>query len=566
MSEPDPMSAAAGDTAPLTDAYVGGTGTPMVLLHGINASWRIWRPVFAGLEARHALFVPTLIGHRGGPELAPGPNGIKPIADDLEVRMDKAGIARAHLVGNSLGGWLALELAARGRGLSVVVFSPAGNYTTPRDLRRIGTLLKLARSSSGKKTVERMMANPRYRKMLLRGAMERGDLIPAEDLLGMSADLQACTMLDGLLASLRVTGPTRALAIEADCPVRLVWAQRDRTIPFKRYGTPWATVLPNAELMQLAGVGHVPMYDDPGLVTRTVLEFTDRVDHPSGPASTLPDLPVSPPSTEEIPMASTDYELTGSQGTIVVRKATPNGANRVVVLAHGFGEHSGRYSHVIDRLVEDGAVVYAPDHRGHGRSEGPRAVVDDLDAMVEDLDLVVQSTKEDNPGLPLVLLGHSMGGLMAIRYAQSHGSELTALALSGPFLGNPGMAPLLEMDPLPDIPIDPSVLSRDPAVGEAYAADPLVYHGPLIKASLLGLFGGVDQVAAGSNLGSLPVLWMHGEGDQLAFYDSAKVLAEKQLGSNLTSKSYPGAQHEILNETNKAEVLDDLSSFLVDVA
>jgi alpha-beta hydrolase superfamily lysophospholipase len=265
-------------------------------------------------------------------------------------------------------------------------------------------------------------------------------------------------------------------------------------------------------------------------------------------------------------MASTDYELTGSQGTIVVRKATPRGASRVVVLAHGFGEHSGRYAHVIDRLVEDEAVVYAPDHRGHGRSEGPRAVVDDIDAMVDDLNLVVQSTKEDNPGLPLVLVGHSMGGLMSIRYAQRYGSELTALAVSGPFLGNPGMAPLLEMDPLPDIPIDPAVLSRDAAVGEAYAADPLVYHGPLIKASLVGLFHAADQVAAGPNLGTLPVLWLHGEGDQLAVYESAKLVADKVLGNNVTAKSYPGAQHEILNETNKAEVLDDLANFLVDVA
>lgn len=265
-------------------------------------------------------------------------------------------------------------------------------------------------------------------------------------------------------------------------------------------------------------------------------------------------------------MTSTDYELTGSQGTIVVRKVTPMGANRVVVLAHGFGEHSGRYAHVIDRLVSDGAVVYAPDHRGHGRSEGPQAVVDDVDAMVDDLNLVVQSTKDENSGLPLVLIGHSMGGLMAIRYAQRFGSELTALVVSGPFLGNPMMAPLLEMEVLPDIPIDPAALSRDPAVGEAYAADPLVYHGPLIKESLIGMFGAVDKVAEGPNLGALPVLWVHGEADQLAVYDSAKLVLDKVGGSNLTAKSYEGAAHEVFNETNKAEVIDAVASFLSDVA
>jgi pimeloyl-ACP methyl ester carboxylesterase len=270
---------------PLTDAYVGGSGTPMVMFHGINGSWRIWRPVIPALEARHALFVPTLIGHRGGPVLAPGPNGIKVIADDMENRMDKAGISRAHLVGNSLGGWLALEMAARGRGLSVVAFSPAGTYTKDADLRRIGTLLKLARSSSGRKFVARLMAKPRTRKMLLRSAMLRGDLIPDADIAEMNEDLRACTMLDGLLESLKATGPTRELAIAADCPVRIVWAAKDRTIPYKRYGAPWKTILPGAEIIQMPGIGHVPMYDDPALVTRTILEFTDRVDNPSAAAS-----------------------------------------------------------------------------------------------------------------------------------------------------------------------------------------------------------------------------------------------------------------------------------------
>lgn len=264
-------------------------------------------------------------------------------------------------------------------------------------------------------------------------------------------------------------------------------------------------------------------------------------------------------------MFSSGYTLAGSQGTIVVRGATPAEARRVVVLAHGFGEHSGRYAHVIDRLVADGAVVHAPDHRGHGRSDGPRAVVDDVEAMADDLHLVVQKARTENPELPVILIGHSMGGLMAIRYAQRYGSDLTALVLSGPFLGNPMMAPLLEMEVLPDVPIDPAALSRDPAVGEAYAADPLVYHGPLIKESFVGMFGAVDKVAAGPNL-TLPVLWVHGEADQLATYDAAKVILEKVGGNNLTAKSYAGAAHEVFNEINSAEVLDDVAAFVAKVS
>jgi pimeloyl-ACP methyl ester carboxylesterase len=262
----------------LTDAYTGGTGTPLVLLHGLNGSWRIWRPVLPALEAEHAVFAPTLAGHRGAPALADGPGGIKPIADEMEIRLDKAGISRAHLVGNSLGGWLAAELAARGRALSVVGFAPAGSWTKPRDLKRVGRLLRMAKRSAGKPSVERMMAKPKLRKALLRPAMNRGDLIPAEELAGMTADLAACTVLEGLLASLEVTGPLGKQAIAADCPVRIAWPVKDRTIPWKRYGVPFVAGIPHAEVVHLTGVGHVPMYDDPELTARTILEFTKKVD------------------------------------------------------------------------------------------------------------------------------------------------------------------------------------------------------------------------------------------------------------------------------------------------
>lgn len=263
---------------PLTDAYTGGTGTPMVLFHGVNGSWRVWRPVLPGLEAQHAVFAPTLVGHRGAPALAPGPCGIGPIADEMEQRLDAAGISRAHLVGNSLGGWLACELAARGRALSVVGLAPAGSWTQPRDLKRVGRMLRMAKRSAGRPSVEKMMARPKLRKALLRPAMNRGDFIPTEDMVGMSADLAACTVLDGLLAGMAATGPLGMQTIAADCPVRVAWPVKDHTIPYKRYGTPFVAGIPHAELIQLPGVGHVPMYDDPDLVVRTVLEFTSRVD------------------------------------------------------------------------------------------------------------------------------------------------------------------------------------------------------------------------------------------------------------------------------------------------
>jgi alpha-beta hydrolase superfamily lysophospholipase len=163
----------------------------------------------------------------------------------------------------------------------------------------------------------------------------------------------------------------------------------------------------------------------------------------------------------------------------------------------------------------------------------------------------------------VVLIGHSLGGLIATRFVQRDQPELTALVLSGPFVGgNPQVEALLTMDPMPEIPIDPSILSRDPAVGQAYASDELVYHGPFHRETLSATFAAVRKVGADRNFGDLPTLWIHGEGDVLAPLAETKVAMEHLRGSKFEEQIYPGAQHEILNETNKDEVLSDMINFL----
>lgn len=235
----------------------------------------------------------------------------------------------------------------------------------------------------------------------------------------------------------------------------------------------------------------------------------------------------------------------------------------VAAIAHGFGEHAGRFSHVAERLVSIGAAVVAPDHVGHGNSAGERAVVTDIDIPVRDLAMVIDGAVDRYPGLPLVLIGHSMGGLIATRYAQQHGDRLAALVLSGPLIGaNPGVEFLLSLDPVPDIPIDPAILSRDPAVGEAYAADPLVHHGPFPRATLQAFVDGVEAVADGGSLGDLPTLWIHGRADQLVPYESVATAMGIIGGSATEEQAYPGAAHEVFNEINGDEVLDDLVTFL----
>lgn len=251
----------------------------------------------------------------------------------------------------------------------------------------------------------------------------------------------------------------------------------------------------------------------------------------------------------------------GSRGQIQGYQWPPDGEpGYVAVIAHGYGEHARRYDHVAAALVADGAVVYALDHHGHGRSEGERASIEDLQDAVDDLATVIGRTIGKH-GLPVVLIGHSLGGLIATRYAQQQPGTLAGLVLTGPVVGgNPAFSGLLELDPIPDVPLDPAMLSRDPAVGEAYAQDELVYHGPFRRETLQALVAAVDAVAAGGPI-DLPALWLHGEHDELAPLEITREAIARVRTGAWQEKVYPGAMHEILNETNRDEVLADVTAF-----
>lgn len=258
--------------------HVGGSGPPVILLHGLNSSWRAWLPVIPLLEERYSVHALTLPGHRGGPKV-PRDADVSRHVDALEDALDEAGLAKAHLVGNSLGGWLALELARRGRAESVVVFSPAGSWAEARDLKRLARLMRLAARTGGGRTAAFLMRTPRLRRASLRIASERGDLIPSDEVPGMIEDLRACTALEGILAGIDRHGPIAGPVVDPSVPVRVVWPDRDRTIPFERYGRSMLDQLPGAELVRLPGIGHVPMYDDPALVASTITEHLDRAAH-----------------------------------------------------------------------------------------------------------------------------------------------------------------------------------------------------------------------------------------------------------------------------------------------
>jgi alpha-beta hydrolase superfamily lysophospholipase len=539
----------------VTAQHCGGSGTPLVLLHGINASWRIWRPVLGALEAEHEVLALTLPGHRGGPSLKNSQVvSIDALADGVEAMLDAAGIDAAHLVGNSLGGWLAVELGRRGRARSVVAFSPAGGWRHDRDLRRVIRLLAAGRAMMERRErlgLEAMLRRPRFRRLALRPAMERGDRVPAGEAIDLIEDALECAAYPGFIAWIRSARPIESARAQAAHPIRIAWGEHDRTLPFRRYGRPFLDAVRDAERLTLRGVGHIPMYDDPVIVARTILEITQRVDnHGRAPMSNAEDI-----------------SFDGARGTIFIRRWNTSDPQRIVILAHGYGEHSGRYEHVARRLAADGAVVYAPDHHGHGRSDGERGLVDDIESMVDDLGAVVKLAQQRHPGEPIALLGHSLGGIIVTRFVQRGNHGLSALVLSGPVIGgNPAFEGLLAMDPIPDVPIDPAILSRDLSVGEAYASDPLVYHGPLSRPTLEAIFAAVGAIADGPGLGALPTLWIHGEEDGLAPLAATRTAIERIRGDQLEEQIYPGARHEVLNETNREDVLDEVASFLDGVA
>ncbi|WP_447005485.1 alpha/beta fold hydrolase [Saccharothrix isguenensis] len=252
-----------------------------------------------------------------------------------------------------------------------------------------------------------------------------------------------------------------------------------------------------------------------------------------------------------------ESNVPGHAGELAVRTWPNLDARWLAVLVHGYGEHSGRYGHVAEALVEAGALVVAADHVGHGRSEGERALITDFDGVVADVGATVSSAASD---LPTVLVGHAEGGLVAARYAQRN--PLSALVLSAPVLGTWQGLDLLGRAEVPDVPLDPDLLSRDPEVGKRYAADPLVWHGPYRRETLEALERALDDVNYGPALEHLPTLWLHGDADDLVPLADTRTGTDRLRGLLFEERVYPGARHEVFNETNSAEVLADVTEFV----
>jgi alpha-beta hydrolase superfamily lysophospholipase len=251
-------------------------------------------------------------------------------------------------------------------------------------------------------------------------------------------------------------------------------------------------------------------------------------------------------------------------GRVQVRHWPADDPRRLVVLVHGYGEHIGRYEHVARALAARGSAVVGPDHVGHGRSGGERALVEDFEPIVDDLRAVVQDARGE---LPVVMVGHSMGGLIATRYAQRHREDLAGLVLSGPAIGlGPVIEGWLAAPELPSDPIDVAVLSRDPAVGEAYAADPLVYHGGWKRPTLEAFLAADKAIAGGPGFGDLPLLYVHGAEDQLVPLVLARPIVERLAGPDSDLRVIAGARHEVFNELDQEQTIALVAAFAERVA
>jgi acylglycerol lipase len=243
-----------------------------------------------------------------------------------------------------------------------------------------------------------------------------------------------------------------------------------------------------------------------------------------------------------------------------------------VVISHGYAEHGGRYRHVAERLTGAGLAVVVPDHRGHGRSEGRPVSVRRFDDYVEDLHQVLLDAATELGDAPTVLLGHSMGGLIAAAYALRHPDELRGLVLSAPAVLATGVsAPAIAIGRLlarvaPEmgvVKLPLEKISRDPEVVAAYMADPRV-HPRRLRARLgAEMVRAMGEVAGGLSRLTVPVLVMQGSADALVDPAAAAYVHDRVGSSDRTIRIYPGLYHEIFNEPERDRVLDDLVAWVL---
>jgi pimeloyl-ACP methyl ester carboxylesterase len=247
----------------------------MVCLHGFMDTWRTWELVLPMLERRHDVLAPTLPGHAGGPSIDARVT-TRAFVDAVERAMDEAGVGLAHLVGNSLGGYVALALAARGRAATVVAFAPAGGWA--HDDLSYEELLRAQRSlqrqvRAAAPHADALLSTREGRRRATELLTTHFEHIPRELLVQQMLAVAACRAADPLIAAALRDGWVLA-AEQVTCPVRIVWGTADKLLPWPRAAARYRQALPQADWVLLDGIGHCPQLDVPVEAAQLVLGFT----------------------------------------------------------------------------------------------------------------------------------------------------------------------------------------------------------------------------------------------------------------------------------------------------
>jgi len=244
----------------------------------------------------------------------------------------------------------------------------------------------------------------------------------------------------------------------------------------------------------------------------------------------------------------------------------------IILLVHGYAEHAGRYQYFAEHCVGKGYAVFAIDHWGHGQSDGTPGYVPDFSVFHDGVDQLLACAKQDFPELPVMLVGHSMGGLISATYLLSEQSEFTACVLSGPAIkaAEEPSAFLKAISgflsrffpKLGVIELDPNGVSRDPQVVTDYLADPLVYNGKMGARLAAEMLSNMTKIQKNAGKISLPMLLLHGEKDSLAAAEGSRFLESQISSSDKTLTIYTELFHEIFNEPEKDKVLKDMTDWL----
>jgi alpha-beta hydrolase superfamily lysophospholipase len=242
------------------------------------------------------------------------------------------------------------------------------------------------------------------------------------------------------------------------------------------------------------------------------------------------------------------------------------------VIVHGLGEHSGRYGNVVDHLLPLGYACFAFDHIGHGKSEGDREFVQSFEDFTISLTKYIDEVKEWLPNKPIFLLGHSMGGLISSYYLLDHSDAFQGGVISAPLITVPDnitKTTLFAANVLSRIvpkmgltQVNANYISSDPEVVQAYLSDPLVYNGKTPVRLMSEILKAIIRVQEEMEKISTAVMLIHGGEDRLVPIKGTRSLYERVSSKDKTIKLYDGLYHEVFNEPERKQVLEDVSDWL----